>query len=81
MAAENLTSTSSSDSNSDGWLRQAEAAALLRVSPRTLEGWRLRGSSPPYAKCGRIVVYRRRDLEEFLLSRRRTSTSANPHGS
>jgi hypothetical protein len=37
---------------------------------------RLRGDGPPYLKAGRrIVIYDLQDLEEWLGSRRRRSTS------
>jgi hypothetical protein len=38
------------------------AAALLGVSPKTLEAWRARGAGPPYTRAGRLVRYRREDL-------------------
>ena len=48
-------------------LRQGEAASLLNVSPRTLEGWRYRGAGPKYcvlsAKC---IRYRQFDLLSWL---------------
>ncbi len=49
------------------------------------EGWevvdvgevkkRLKGDGPTYTKFGRLVLYAKRDLDEFLASRRRHSTS------
>lgn len=45
---------------------QNEAATFLRVSPRTLEWWRVVGRGPRALKMGRRVVYRGRDLETFL---------------
>ena len=51
-------------------LRQADAASLLNVSPRTLEGWRYRGEGPKYcilsAKC---IRYRSVDLLSWLEAR------------
>jgi hypothetical protein len=44
-------------------------------SPRTLEGWRLRGGGPRFLKIGRRVIYRRRDLDNWLAARERASTS------
>ncbi|MBK8261679.1 MAG: tyrosine-type recombinase/integrase [Nannocystis sp.] len=43
-----------------------EAAALLKVSPRTLEKWRLGGSGPSVLRIGRRVAYARRDLLTWL---------------
>ena len=41
-----------------------EAAALLAISPRTLENWRQVGIGPKYQKIGnRIVRYKREDIE------------------
>ncbi len=58
--------------------RQARAAELLGVSPRTLEGWRVAGRGPRWAKVGRAVVYRTQDLEDYVSARSATSTAAAP---
>lgn len=44
----------------------AEAAEYLDRSPRTLEKRRCLKQDPPFIKRGRIVVYRREDLDAFL---------------
>jgi excisionase family DNA binding protein len=49
-------------------LRPSEAAALLSVSPRTLWSW-TRAGLIPAIKIGRLVLYRREDLERFLADR------------
>jgi len=47
----------------DELLTDDDAAALLRLSPSTLEGWRRRGEGPRFLKLGhRSVRYRLRDL-------------------
>jgi hypothetical protein len=51
------------------------AAEFLGVSPRTLEGMRVRGNGPPFSKVGGRVVYRVAVLEEFLERQERVSTS------
>lgn len=56
-------------------LTTPEAAKYLRLSPKTLETKRSRGGGPPYIKLGRRVVYRRTDLDKWLESRVRHSTS------
>jgi predicted DNA-binding transcriptional regulator AlpA len=57
-------------------LRVPQAADYLGLSTSTLAKMRLRGDGPPYLKAGRrIVIYDLRDLEEWLGSRRRRSTS------
>lgn len=51
-------------------LTTEEAGEVLRMSPRTLEGYRLDGGGPRYFKLGPSrrakVVYRLSDLEEWL---------------
>jgi predicted DNA-binding transcriptional regulator AlpA len=60
-------------------LRVPEAAAYLGLAPSTLAKMRLRGDSPRYAKAGpRIVVYDVRDLDAWLETRKRSSTSQEP---
>lgn len=39
------------------YISTGEAATLLKVSPRTLEGWRRFRSGPPYHLFGRAVRY------------------------
>ncbi len=51
------------------------AAELLGMSRRTLEKWRGEGSGPPFLKLGRRVLYSVADLEAWVRSRRRQSTS------
>lgn len=50
-----------------------EAAEYLRVSPRTLEKWRLhRGYGPHFYRLGdRVVRYSLADLDAWVFSRRR----------
>ncbi len=56
-------------------LNQREAAAVLRLSERTLERFRLSGDGPLYVKAGRRVAYRHEDLDRWVSDRVRTSTS------
>jgi predicted DNA-binding transcriptional regulator AlpA len=58
-------------------LRQSEAAAVLRLSERTMERLRLQGDGPRFVKAGRGVRYRECDLEAWVASRLVTSTSAS----
>ncbi|HEY5222481.1 MAG TPA: helix-turn-helix domain-containing protein [Microbacteriaceae bacterium] len=44
------------------FLTQGEVARLLGVPERTLEGWRLTKSGPPWLKLGRHVKYDRDDV-------------------
>lgn len=58
------------------FLRAPHAAAYIGLSTSTLAKMRLRGDGPVYSKAGpRIVIYERADLDEWLASRRRRSTS------
>jgi hypothetical protein len=57
-------------------LRTADAARYVGLSGSTLEKLRISGSGPVYQKAGtKIVVYRVDDLDAWLASGRRTSTS------
>ncbi|HUF78409.1 MAG TPA: helix-turn-helix domain-containing protein [Thermoanaerobaculia bacterium] len=58
-------------------LSPQEAADLLGVSWRTLEGWRQRGAGPVYVRLStRRIRYRIGDLDAFVSGQRRSSTSA-----
>ncbi len=46
-----------------------QEAALLRLSKRTLERWRVSGSGPAFTKVGRRVLYREVDLLEWIAGR------------
>ena len=47
-------------------LDQTQAAELLQISPRTVEGWRSRGEGPRFVRVGRRVRYRLDDLRAWL---------------
>jgi hypothetical protein len=55
-----------------------EAAAFLALSKKTLEKYWSIGCGPAYLKLGSKVVYDIGDLETWVSSRRRTSTSQMP---
>lgn len=57
-----------------------QAAEFLHLSPRTLEGLRVRGGGPKYRKIGR-VFYSQVDLLAWLDASTRTSTSDCGSGS
>jgi predicted DNA-binding transcriptional regulator AlpA len=52
-----------------------EAAALLRLSERTMERHRASGTGPRYLALGRAIRYRRRDLLDWIERAARQSTS------
>jgi len=57
------------------YINNDQTAKTIRISPRTLEKWRVQGRGPAYLKLGARVVYARRDIEQWLEAQRRTSTS------
>ena len=64
------------------YLTLHEAAAFLRLQPRTLDNMRQRGTGPLYGKHGGRVRYHRDDLLGWARgSRRRTTTEKVPIGS
>jgi predicted DNA-binding transcriptional regulator AlpA len=59
----------------DDVLNTKGAAEYLKVSKQLLDLMRLRGDGPIYCKLGRLVRYRRADLNAWLVAHRCTSTS------
>ncbi len=56
-------------------LSPAEAARRLGLKESTLRNMRWRGDGPPFVRVGRLCRYRLVDLDRWLASRVRTSTS------
>jgi hypothetical protein len=54
-------------------INQVELSRRWRLSPRTLERWRYRGTGPQFLKVGGRVVYRLEDIETFEAERLRAS--------
>ena len=48
------------------YLDTKQVSELMGISTVTLERWRVDGAGPPYVKLGRLVKYRRADLDEFM---------------
>ncbi|WP_454745880.1 helix-turn-helix transcriptional regulator [Ciceribacter selenitireducens] len=63
------------DSNWPRFVRTAEAARLLDLSPRTLEKHRCDGTGPVYHKLGGRVVYAVTDINAWIDACARRSTS------
>ena len=61
--------------NMNKLIDEKQAAALLHVSVKSLQGWRSRGGGPRFVKLGRSVRYAMPELEDFVLAALRTSTS------
>lgn len=58
-------------------LRTRQAAAYTGLAKSTLEKLRVSGTGSPYIRVGRVVLYDPDDLDAWLASHRRRSTSDN----
>ena len=56
-------------------LRAEQVAAFTGLSASYLAKLRCTGEGPPFKKIGRAVIYRQSDVEDWLESHSRTSTS------
>ena len=63
----------------DALLFPAEAAYLMALSERTLEGLRVRGGGPAFFRLRRAVRYKRADVVAWIDRRRFDSTSSGGH--
>jgi DNA-binding transcriptional MerR regulator len=50
-----------------GLIREKDLARELGLTVWALRAWRKRGYGPPAGKVGRTVVYRRSDVDDFLV--------------
>lgn len=57
------------------FLRTPEAAALLRISPRTLEKHRCQGTGPPFRRAGGTILYTPDDLIAWTVPDRSSDAS------
>jgi predicted DNA-binding transcriptional regulator AlpA len=64
-----------SDHDPDTLLTGREAAALLKLSERTLERHRTAGTGPRFCALGRAIRYTRHDLTDWIERSARRSTS------
>ncbi len=62
-------------SNNTGFMKTAQIAEHLGLSPRTLESYRSRGGGPAFYVFGSVVRYLLSDVLEWASKRRRRSTS------
>lgn len=58
-------------------LRTRDASAYTGLAKSTLEKLRVSGKGSPYIRVGRVVLYDPDDLDTWLASHRRRSTSDN----
>ena len=56
-------------------LNETAAATLLGVTRKCMQAWRVRGGGPVFYKVGRLCKYSQADLDTWLSTRRRESTS------
>lgn len=56
-------------------LKTDEVASRLKLSKRYIEALRLKGAGPQHIRIGRAVRYRLEDVNEWVQSRVRKSTS------
>lgn len=60
-------------------LLENDAAALLSISPRTLQAWRSQNEGPPFVRVGRAIRYCRSALRDWIKERTcAPSTGSNP---
>ena len=57
-------------------LTPEEVACAIRVSLRTLQEWRTRGTGPPFVRLGRGVFYPAAKLNAWLVSRTEAGAAA-----
>ena len=70
-----MTADTSQDDSSKRVLSVQEAATRVGLSKPTLDKLRVYGDGPAFLKLGRRVVYDPADLDRWLASHRRHSTS------
>ncbi|HEX5066189.1 MAG TPA: helix-turn-helix domain-containing protein [Myxococcota bacterium] len=56
-------------------LTPCEVAARLRVSPRTVQQWRLKGRGPAFFRAGKHVRYALLDVEAWIAEQVQAASS------
>ena len=57
-------------------LNERDVAALLGITTRALQAWRVRGYGPRFARISpRAIRYRRKDVEAWVAQQMKSSTS------
>lgn len=56
-------------------LTEREAAAFLKVKPKTLKNWRIAGKGPNYSKLEGTVRYDLDEVASWFNAQRRSSTT------
>lgn len=57
---------SANDNETAPFLDEKSLCALLSISSVTATKWRAKAKGPPFIKVGRLVRYRRSDVEAWL---------------
>jgi excisionase family DNA binding protein len=60
------------------WLTTSEVAELLRVSVATIHDWRTNKIGPRAYRVGRRLLWRRGEVEEWVLSRGDSAPTGEP---
>ena len=58
-----------------GLLTEQELGAMLGASEHTLQGWRVAGTGPRYAKLGKSVFYTLHEIVEWVAASSRICTT------
>ena len=67
--------TNATGADSDALLNQSQVAKILGTTEKFLEARRCRGGGPSFIRVGRLCRYRRSDIDQWVESRRVSSTS------
>ena len=59
------------------YLRTDQMPIYTGIASSTWAKRRLTGDSPPYVKCGKLILYRRCDIDNWMQKNLRNSTSDN----
>lgn len=59
------------------YLRTSQMSAYTGIASSTWAKRRLSGNTPAYIKCGKVILYRRNDVDEWMQKNLRASTSDN----
>lgn len=70
-----MTDSTSATGQQSVWLTRKEAAGYLRLGESTLAKLFVSGDGPPAIKIGRSVRYSSFDLNQWMVAKRRRSTS------
>ena len=54
---------------------EEQVAAYLKIATKTLRQWRCQKKMLPFVKIGRLIRYRRSDVETYVVAQLRGSTS------